>query len=149
MKNAIGYEFTVSSKNSSVSVHMRVSEGSLESGNVNGNARKIIIEVPVSIWGCLSVVFCGIALLGLLIGSVVWLVYLFEKTHIQYLLFGGMSVMGIVALLFWIVCWYRARMASIVLNDQKAVCEALKQLMADTATSIGLKQIEVQQNGKS
>ncbi len=57
--------------------------------------------------------------------------------------------MGIVALLFWIVCWYRARMASIVLNDQKAVCEALKQLMADTATSIGLKQIEVQQNGKS
>lgn len=145
MKNAIGYEFTVSSKNSSVSVHMRVSEGSLESGN----ARKIIIEVPVSIWGCLSVVFCGIALLGLLIGSIVWLVCLFEKTHIQYLLFGGMSVMGIVALLSWIVCWYRVRMASIVLNDQKAVCEALKQLMADTATSIGLKQIEVQQNGKS
>jgi len=130
MKNAIGYEFTVSSKNSSVSVHMRVSEGSLESGN----ARKIIIEVPVSIWGCLSVVFCGIALLGLLIGSIVWLVCLFEKTHIQYLLFGGMSVMGIVALLSWIVCWYRVRMASIVLNDQKAVCEALKQLMADTAT---------------
>ena len=57
--------------------------------------------------------------------------------------------MGIVALLSWIVCWYRVRMASIVLNDQKAVCEALKQLMADTATSIGLKQIEVQQNGKS
>lgn len=149
MKNAIGYEFTVSSKNSSVSVHMRVSEDSLESGNVNENARKIIIEVLVYILGRLPAVFCVIALLGLLIGSIIWLVYLFEKTHIQYFLFGVMSVMGIVALLSWIVCWYRVRMASIVLNDQKAVCEALKQLMADAATNIKLKQIEVQQNGKS
>lgn len=140
----MGYEFAVSSKNSSVSVHIRVSEDSPESGSVNGNARKVIIEVPVSVWGCLSVVFCIITLLGLLIGSIVWLVYLFEKTHIQYLLFGGMSVMGIVALLSWIVCWYRARMASIVLNDQKAVCEALKQLMADTATSIKLASIKTQ-----
>lgn len=140
----MGYEFVVSSKNSSALVYIRVSEDSPESGSVNGNARKVIIEVPVSVWGCLSVVFCIITLLGLLIGSIVWLVYLFEKTHIQYLLFGGMSVMGIVALLSWIVCWYRARMASIVLNDQKAVCEALKQLMADTATSIKLASIKTQ-----
>jgi len=143
MKNAMGYEFVVSSKNSSASVYIRVSEDSPESGNVNGNARKVIIEVPVSIGGCLSVVFCGIAF----IGPIVWLRYLFEKTHIQYLLFGGMSVMGIVALLSWIVCWYRARMASIVMNDQKAVCEALKQLMADTDASIRLGAIKILQNG--
>ena len=55
--------------------------------------------------------------------------------------------MGIVALLSWIVCWYRARMASIVMNDQKAVCEALKQLMADTDASIRLGAIKILQNG--
>lgn len=73
---------------------------------------------------------CVLVLVSFLVGILfpLWLSTLFDRISTMRFLVWWTSSIGIITLLFWVSCWYRIRMASLIATERKLGYVVLKEL---------------------